>query len=108
MPARNEAAFIAASVVSLLNQGVDVFLVDDHSSDSTSAIARAAAADAGKSASLTVITGANRCRRAGRESCGRFKQGVESALKTSPDFLLLTDADIVHAAAHGRDFDRPG
>jgi len=95
MPARNEAEFIAASVVSLLNQDVDVFLVDDHSTDSTAAIARAAAACAGKSASLTVIT-AGPLPPGWSGKLWAVKQGVDSALKTSPDFLLLTDADIVH------------
>ena len=101
MPARNEAEFIAASVVSLLKQGVDVFLVDDHSSDSTSAIARAAAAEAGESAALTVIAaepaaGGLVGKVVGPQArCGR-------ALETSPDFLLLTDADIVHGPEHGR------
>jgi len=95
MPARNEAEFIAASVVSLLNQGVDVFLVDDHSSDSTSAIARTAAASAGKSALLTVIA-AEPLPPGWSGKLWAVKQGVDGALKTSPDFLLLTDADIVH------------
>jgi hopene-associated glycosyltransferase HpnB len=95
MPARNEAEFIAASVVSLLQQGVEVFLVDDHSSDSTSAIARAAAAGAGKAAALTVIT-AEALPLGWSGKLWAVKQGVDSALKTSPDFLLLTDADIVH------------
>ena len=95
IPARNEAEFIAASVVSLLNQGVSVFLVDDHSSDSTSAIASAAAAGAGKSASLTVIT-AKPLPSGWSGKLWAVKQGVDIALKTSPDYLLLTDADIVH------------
>jgi hopene-associated glycosyltransferase HpnB len=95
IPARNEAEFIAASVVSLLNQGVNVFLVDDHSSDSTSAVASAAAAGAGKSASLTVIT-AKPLPSGWSGKLWAVKQGVDIALKTSPDYLLLTDADIVH------------
>ena len=95
IPARDEAEFIAASVVSLLDQGVNVFLVDDHSSDSTSAIASAAAAGAGKSASLTVIT-AKPLPSGWSGKLWAVKQGVDIALKTSPDYLLLADADIVH------------
>ncbi len=95
VPARNEAEFIAASLVSLLEQGVHVFLVDDHSSDSTSAIARAAAAEAGHSASLTVIA-AEPLPAGWSGKLWAIQQGVELALQTSPDFLLLTDADIVH------------
>jgi len=95
VPARNEAEFIAASVLSLLDQGVDLFLVDDDSTDATSAVARAAAADAGKSASLTVIP--SKPLPAGWSGkLWALQQGVESALQISPDFLLLTDADIVH------------
>jgi hopene-associated glycosyltransferase HpnB len=95
VPARNEAEFIAASVTSLLNQGVDVFLVDDHSTDATSSIARTAAAEAGKSASLNVIM-AETLPAGWSGKLWALEQGVASALKTSPDFLLLTDADIVH------------
>jgi hopene-associated glycosyltransferase HpnB len=95
MPARNEAEFISASVVSLLNQGIDVFLVDDHSSDSTAAIAHAAAATVGKSSALTIIA-AEPLPPGWSGKLWAVKQGVDSALKTSPDFLLLTDADIVH------------
>lgn len=95
VPARNEAEFIAASVVSLLKQGVEVFLVDDHSSDSTSAIARAAAAEAGKADALKVIA-AEPLPAGWSGKLWALKQGVAHALETSPDFLLLTDADIVH------------
>ena len=99
MPARNEAEFIAASVVSLLKQGVEVFLVDDHSTDSTSAIARAAAAEAGKADALKVIA-AEPLPAGWSGKLWALKQGVahalDPALETSPDFLLLTDADIVH------------
>jgi hopene-associated glycosyltransferase HpnB len=95
MPARNEAEFIAASVLSLLNQGVYVFLVDDHSTDSTAAIARSAAAAAGKSDSLTVLA-AEPLPPGWSGKLWAVKQGVDHALEISPDFLLLTDADIVH------------
>ncbi len=110
VPARNEAEFIGASVVSLLKQGVEVFLVDDHSTDSTAAIARAAAAEAGKADALKVIA-AEPLPAGWSGKLWALKQGVARALdpnkptaglpgipalETSPDFLLLTDADIVH------------
>ena len=55
IPARNEAAVIAQSIGSLLEQAgesLHVFLVDDASSDGTAEIARQAAATLGKSGSL--------------------------------------------------------
>jgi cellulose synthase/poly-beta-1,6-N-acetylglucosamine synthase-like glycosyltransferase len=51
MPARNEAEVIAAALTSLLRQdyhgAFDIVVVDDHSSDGTSGIARQAAAAVG-------------------------------------------------------------
>lgn len=95
VPARNEAEYIAASVRSLLEQGVDVFLVDDHSTDSTAAIARSAADASETSARLTVIQ-SKPLPPGWSGKLWAVKQGVDRALKDSPDYLLLTDADIVH------------
>jgi hopene-associated glycosyltransferase HpnB len=100
VPARNEADVIAQSVTSLLTQSypgsIRVFLVDDSSTDNTARIAREAAARAGRAADMTVIEG----RQLPSGWSGKLwamQQGIDRALETAPRFLLLTDADIVHA-----------
>jgi hopene-associated glycosyltransferase HpnB len=93
IPARNEAAVIARCVKSLLNQhnaDIAVFVVDDHSSDGTAAIAQALSPD------VTVIKG----RTLPEGWTGKLwavQQGIEAALHTHRDFLFLTDADIEHS-----------
>jgi len=97
VPARNEAETIAASVGSLLAQDYPgpfrIILVDDESEDGTGAIARRLDA----TGALTVLTGT-------RQPAGwtgklwALAQGVAFASQThAPEFVWLTDADIVHA-----------
>jgi hopene-associated glycosyltransferase HpnB len=98
IPARNEAECIGESVRSLLRQDypgpLQIIVVDDDSGDGTSDIARAAAANASRA--LTVLTGKGPP--AGwTGKLWALKQGIAAAETTSPDYLLLTDADIVHA-----------
>ena len=98
VPARNEAETIAASVESLLKQNypgpLSVIVVDDDSNDGTAEIARAAARAAG--GSVTVIA-------SGGPPAGwtgklwAQQQGIAAAEAARPDYLLLTDADIVLA-----------
>ena len=86
IPARNEEPVIAAAVASL--RPWHVIVVDDHSSDRTAALAAEAGAQviqagplpAGWSGKLWAIS-----------------EGLQHARAFAPDFLLLTDADIVHA-----------
>jgi hopene-associated glycosyltransferase HpnB len=100
VPARNEADSIGESIGSLLRQDYpgewSIVLVDDDSSDGTGDIARrAAGADASR---LTIVT--SRTLPAGwTGKLWAVKQGIDAAmvLPHSPDYLLLTDADIVHA-----------
>jgi hopene-associated glycosyltransferase HpnB len=101
VPARNEAACIAASIGSLLAQDYpgrfDVVLVDDDSTDGTAEIARrvATAAENGR---FTVIEG--RPLPVGwTGKLWALKQGIETAEASPmrPEYLLLTDADIVYA-----------
>jgi hopene-associated glycosyltransferase HpnB len=92
VPARNEEAVIGRAVASLLNQDyaghIHVFVVDDHSSDAT-------ASAAGIHERLTIV-------QAGPLPPGwtgklwAISQGLGHALMLNPDFILLTDADIVH------------
>src|SRR6266481_5411814 len=61
VPARNEATVVGDCIGSLLKQtgikAVQVFLVDDGSTDGTAQTARAAAVQAGKAEALTIIAG---------------------------------------------------
>jgi len=102
MPARNEAEVVAAALTSLLRQdyhGVfDIVVVDDHSSDGTSAIARQAAAAAGMAARLTVLTAPalpdSWTGKLWAMHCGTQHVAM---LPHAPDFILFTDADIGYA-----------
>ncbi|MGC8476333.1 MAG: glycosyltransferase [Acetobacteraceae bacterium] len=96
VPARNEAAGIAATLRSLLTQDYPgrfrVILVDDESTDGTGAAAGAVA-----DARLTVLSG--RPRPPGWSGkLWAVAQGVEAA--GDAPLLLLTDADIVHDPRH--------
>lgn len=99
VPARNEADHIAESIGSLLGQDYrgawTVVLVDDDSDDGTAGIARGVASG---DARLRVVT--SRGLPAGwTGKLWALKQGIDAAmaLPEPPDYLLLTDADIVHA-----------
>lgn len=95
IPARNEAAVVGRSIASLARQqypgGFHIVLVDDDSSDGTGEAARAAAPPG----LLTVI-------RAGALPEGwtgklwAVSEGLRHAARFDPQYLLLTDADIVH------------
>ena len=99
VPARNEADHIAESVGSLLAQDYRgpwaVVLVDDDSEDGTAdAACRAAKGDA----RLHVVQGLG-LPAGWTGKLWALKQGIDAAmaLPEPPDYLLLTDADIVHA-----------
>ena len=117
IPARNEAEGIADSIGSLARQDYpgpfSIVLVDDDSEDNTAELARRAAAGIGADRSFTLISS----RGLASGWTGKLwavRQGVEAANSAPepPDYLLLTDADIVHApdsvralvvrAEHGR------
>jgi hopene-associated glycosyltransferase HpnB len=98
IPARNEADCVAESIGSLTRQDYpgtfSIVLVDDDSGDDTAAVARSAAADC---ASFDLI----RSRGVAPGWTGKLwalRQGIEAVRAASPppDYLLLTDADIVH------------
>ena len=98
VPSRNEAECIAASAQSLLQQTyagtVRIIVVDDDSTDGTAAIVRAAAA--GASRDLVVVTSGGPLP-GWTGKLWALRQGIAAAETTRPDYLLLTDADIVHA-----------
>jgi len=100
VPARNEADTIAESVTSLLRQDYPAFslvLVDDDSDDGTADAARRAAASLGAEQRLTIVVSRTLpARWTGK--LWALAQGIEAAEETfAPKYLLLTDADIVHA-----------
>ena len=101
VPARNEAETIAESIGSLLRQdypgAFTIILVDDDSSDGTAAIAQERRAREQPADRLRVVT--SRGLPAGwTGKLWALKQGIDAAgtLEQPPDYLLLTDADIVH------------
>jgi len=90
IPARNEAAVIGRAVGSLVKQHYPgefhIVVVDDHSSDGTAEAAGERATVVQSAPLPSGWTG----------KLWAVAQGVREAARFSPDFLLLTDADIVH------------
>ena len=102
IPARDEAECVGQTVTSLLRQNypgeLTVIVVDDQSRDATADVARGAATLIGAGERLTVLPG----RPLPAGWTGKLwaqQQGVEFAVNVAapPDYLLLTDADIVYA-----------
>jgi len=100
VPARDEAEGIAASIGSLLAQDyagtARIVLVDDGSTDDTAAIAQRAAAAAGRESALEVVSG-KPLPGGWTGKLWALEQGIERAQGGSPDYYLLSDADIVYA-----------
>jgi hopene-associated glycosyltransferase HpnB len=96
VPARDEAALIEATLRALLGQAyagsLRVILVDDGSTDGTGAIARAIA-----DPRLTVLTGTARPP-GWSGKLWAVQQGLAETGET--EFVLLTDADIIHDPRH--------
>ena len=107
VPARNEADVIARSLSSLLAQDYpgkfEIVLIDDHSDDGTAETARETAAATKSRHRLDVI----RSRPLPSGWAGKvwaLSEGlrhIESAPQ-SPDYILLTDADLEHDPANLR------
>jgi hopene-associated glycosyltransferase HpnB len=99
IPARNESECIALSVQSLLRQAyagpLSIVVVDDDSSDGTAAIA-ISAAETAPQRPLTVMK-TNGPAQGWTGKLWALNQGIAAAEKSEPEYLLLTDADIVHA-----------
>jgi hopene-associated glycosyltransferase HpnB len=86
IPARDEASTIGRAVASL--DGLQAIVVDDDSSDDTAALASRAGA-------MVVSAGPLPAGWTGK--MWAMRRGVEAARALDPDYLLLTDADIVHS-----------
>ena len=106
VPARDEADVISRSIRALAAQNypgkVRIILVDDQSSDGTSAAARVAAEASSAGDRLDILPG----RPLPSGWTGKLwalSQGVEHACRDdAPDYLLLTDADIGHSPGNLR------
>jgi hopene-associated glycosyltransferase HpnB len=99
VPARNEANTIAPAVTALLRQKFNgtlhVIVVDDQSEDQTAAAATHAAEAIGQEAVLTVIRGMP-LPEGWTGKLWALSQGLKKAQAFSPDYLVLTDADVEH------------
>lgn len=107
IPARNEADLLPVTLRSFLNQdyagALSVILVDDHSTDGTADVARAIAAEFNKSSQLQVLS-AEPLPPGWTGKLWALEQGTRKAqtLTPTPDYILLTDADIEHDPANLR------
>jgi len=99
IPARNEAANIARAVASLLAQscadGLQIYVVDDNSTDGTAQAARAAAS-ADDPQKVHILAG-QPLPAGWSGKLWAVQQGIDAAMVLNPRFLLLTDADVEHA-----------
>lgn len=105
IPARNEAQLLPVTLRSLLTQdypgSLGVILVDDHSTDGTTQVALATAQSSGKTQQLHVIS-ALPLPFGWTGKLWAMEQGIQTAQTLSPDYILLTDADIEHDPANLR------
>jgi hopene-associated glycosyltransferase HpnB len=96
VPARNEAGVIGAALQSLAKQNYPgafrIVLVDDGSEDGTAASARSAVSED----VLTIIRGTP-LPGGWTGKLWAVSQGIREAAGFGPEYVLLTDADIVHA-----------
>jgi len=95
VPARDEADVVGRAIASLAAQRppgyFHIILVDDHSTDGTGAIAAAAAPR-----DLLTVVSAALLPAGWTGKLWAVAEGVRHAAPLQPDYLLLTDADIVH------------
>jgi hopene-associated glycosyltransferase HpnB len=108
IPARDEAAAVGRAVASLLGQDypgeLSVVLVDDHSGDGTAEIARAAAFERGAADRLAVVA-ARPLAPGWTGKLWAIAEGLRhvAGQNPTPDYVLLTDADIEHDRRNLRD-----
>jgi len=100
IPARNEAVSIAEAVRALAAQNYagkfSIIIVDDHSEDRTSELARNAAREAGSGFPICVLS-APELASGWTGKLWALNAGVLESSKSAPQFLWFTDADVIHA-----------
>ena len=100
VPARNEAAVVGEAIGSLLAQdypgAFSIVLVDDHSTDGTAAMARAAAT--GREDRLSIVS-ARALPEGWTGKLWALSEGVRQ-IASAPELYLFTDADIAHHASN--------
>jgi hopene-associated glycosyltransferase HpnB len=100
IPARNEAQTIARAIESLLAQDYpgefQIFLIDDHSDDSTSAIAKQAAQSSATRDRFDILQAAP-LQPGWTGKLWALQQGIDNAQSFAPDYFWFSDADITHA-----------
>ncbi len=105
IPARNEAELLPRTLRSLLTQdypsSFTVILVDDRSTDGTTQVAQTTALSLGKLQQLHVIY-AKPLPPGWTGKVWAMEQGIQTAQTLSPDYILLSDADIEHDRANLR------
>jgi hopene-associated glycosyltransferase HpnB len=105
VPARNEGESLPRTLPALLGQEYPgdwhVVLVDDRSEDGTAEIARHVARGHGLESRLTVIAG-QPLPEGWTGKVWAMQQGLREALARETEFVLFTDADILHAPASVR------
>jgi len=96
IPARNEAETICPSIASLAVQNFGgpfhIFMVDDHSVDGTAEMARQSAPP-----NLLTVTAAPPLAPGWTGKLWALAEGLGQAESFHPDYVLFSDADIVHA-----------
>jgi hopene-associated glycosyltransferase HpnB len=99
IPARNEADVLPITLRSLLLQdypgNFNIFLVDDCSTDGTAAFAQGVAHAVDKAQQLHIISG-KALPSGWSGKLWAVEQGIKQAKALTPDYFLLTDADIAH------------
>ena len=91
IPARNEQAVVGEAVASLMSQNfpgrLQIIVVDDHSTDRTAAVAAEAGA---------LVIQARPLPSGWSGKLWAISEGLKHTAALAPDYLLFTDADIVH------------
>ncbi|HLO87234.1 MAG TPA: glycosyltransferase [Nostocaceae cyanobacterium] len=99
VPARNEKEVIPISLRSLLSQDYpgrfNIFLVDDQSTDGTADYAQGVAYALEQSQKLHIVSGET-LPSGWAGKLWAVNQGINAASTLTPDYILLTDADIEH------------